>query len=231
MDQGILRFTWYSLILVAQGYALALVVGTPIGFCPRAVEDLHEDFRPDHPDSPPGLAARVAATRPRALHERGQGRRHLRRTLHHRHLRDVADRASTPRSACARCRRISSTSAKSSSSRAGRRSRRSSFPATLPYMFTGFRLSLGIAWLAIVAARDAHRPPRRGRLPLAGIQRAHLRAHHSLDHHHRPRRFRPRSSDGRSSNVASKAPKPCPSSNSPTFPRASAAPPCSATST
>src|SRR5882724_7391696 len=33
MDQGILRFTWYSLILVAKGYALALLVGTPIGFC------------------------------------------------------------------------------------------------------------------------------------------------------------------------------------------------------
>src|SRR5947207_10328780 len=32
MDQGILRFTWYSLILVAKGYALALIVGTPIGF-------------------------------------------------------------------------------------------------------------------------------------------------------------------------------------------------------
>ncbi len=32
MDQGILRFTWYSLLLVAQGYAIALVVGTPIGF-------------------------------------------------------------------------------------------------------------------------------------------------------------------------------------------------------
>src|SRR4029077_13584252 len=32
MDQGILRFTWYSLLLVAKGYALALVVGTPIGF-------------------------------------------------------------------------------------------------------------------------------------------------------------------------------------------------------
>ena len=32
MDQGILRFTWYSLILVAQGYAIALVVGTPLGF-------------------------------------------------------------------------------------------------------------------------------------------------------------------------------------------------------
>ena len=32
MDQGILRFTWYSLILVAKGYTLALLIGTPIGF-------------------------------------------------------------------------------------------------------------------------------------------------------------------------------------------------------
>src|SRR5437868_14143843 len=32
MDQGILRFTWYSLLLVAKGYALALLIGTPIGF-------------------------------------------------------------------------------------------------------------------------------------------------------------------------------------------------------
>src|SRR5688572_18074468 len=32
MDQGILRFTWYSLVLVAKGYALALLVGTPVGF-------------------------------------------------------------------------------------------------------------------------------------------------------------------------------------------------------
>src|SRR5229473_1183676 len=33
MDQGILRFTWYSLVLVAKGYAIALIIGTPIGFC------------------------------------------------------------------------------------------------------------------------------------------------------------------------------------------------------
>src|ERR1051325_4334263 len=33
MDQGILRFTWYSLVLVAKGYSLALLIGTPIGFC------------------------------------------------------------------------------------------------------------------------------------------------------------------------------------------------------
>src|SRR5215210_4887770 len=32
MDQGILRFTWYSLTLVAKGYLLALIIGTPIGF-------------------------------------------------------------------------------------------------------------------------------------------------------------------------------------------------------
>src|SRR6186997_2840685 len=33
LDQGILRFTWLSLTLVAQGYAIALLVGTPLGFC------------------------------------------------------------------------------------------------------------------------------------------------------------------------------------------------------
>src|SRR5262245_52002769 len=32
MDQGILRFTWHSLSLVAKGYAIALLVGTPLGF-------------------------------------------------------------------------------------------------------------------------------------------------------------------------------------------------------
>jgi len=32
LDQGILRFTWYSLVLVAKGYAIALLIGTPIGF-------------------------------------------------------------------------------------------------------------------------------------------------------------------------------------------------------
>src|SRR6266498_1138362 len=31
LDQGILRFTWYSLIRVSKGYAVALIVGTPLG--------------------------------------------------------------------------------------------------------------------------------------------------------------------------------------------------------
>ncbi len=32
LDQGILRFTWYSLILVAKGYTIAILLGTPLGF-------------------------------------------------------------------------------------------------------------------------------------------------------------------------------------------------------
>src|SRR5713226_10678739 len=32
LDQGIARFAWYSLWLVAKGYALAILIGTPIGF-------------------------------------------------------------------------------------------------------------------------------------------------------------------------------------------------------
>src|SRR6187402_2058910 len=32
LDQGILRFTWYSLVRVAKGYTLAILLGTPIGF-------------------------------------------------------------------------------------------------------------------------------------------------------------------------------------------------------
>src|SRR6478609_10505392 len=32
LDQGILAFTWLSLKLVVQGYAIALLLGTPLGF-------------------------------------------------------------------------------------------------------------------------------------------------------------------------------------------------------
>src|SRR5215217_3196558 len=32
LDQGILRFAWYSLVLVAKGYSVALLIGTPLGF-------------------------------------------------------------------------------------------------------------------------------------------------------------------------------------------------------
>src|SRR5262245_24554149 len=32
LDQGILRVTWYSLLRVAKGYSLGLLVGVPLGF-------------------------------------------------------------------------------------------------------------------------------------------------------------------------------------------------------
>src|SRR5437764_2009481 len=46
MDQGILRFTWYSLILVAKGYLLALVIGTPIGFMLGLSSAFNKTFDP-----------------------------------------------------------------------------------------------------------------------------------------------------------------------------------------
>src|SRR5881628_3314868 len=46
MDQGILRFTWYSLVLVAKGYVLALVLGTPIGFCLGLSKTFTKTFDP-----------------------------------------------------------------------------------------------------------------------------------------------------------------------------------------
>src|SRR5258708_8520573 len=46
MDQGILRFTWYSLILVAKGYALALLVGTPVGFMLGLSKTFTKSFDP-----------------------------------------------------------------------------------------------------------------------------------------------------------------------------------------
>src|SRR5690349_2080358 len=56
LDQGILRFVWYSLVRVAKGYALALVLGVPFGFMlgisktfARAFDPLAQVLRPVSP--------------------------------------------------------------------------------------------------------------------------------------------------------------------------------------
>src|SRR5687768_1064055 len=56
LDQGILRFTWYSLVLVAKGYALAILIGTPLGFMlglsklfSRAFDPIIQVLRPVSP--------------------------------------------------------------------------------------------------------------------------------------------------------------------------------------
>src|SRR5258705_7282825 len=46
LDQGILRFTWYSLVRVAKGYALALIVGTPLGLILGVSKTFTRSFDP-----------------------------------------------------------------------------------------------------------------------------------------------------------------------------------------
>ena len=46
LDQGILRFTWYSLVLVAKGYVLAILIGTPLGLLLGLSKMLAKSFDP-----------------------------------------------------------------------------------------------------------------------------------------------------------------------------------------
>jgi nitrate/nitrite transport system permease protein len=145
LDQGILRFTWYSLVLVAKGYALALLIGTPLGFllglstlARRAFDPIIQILRPVSPlawlplglvlfqNSKPAALFTIAicAMWPTVLNT-AMGVRAI--------PQDYLN--------VARVLRLSPA----------KRFFKVLVPATLPYMFTGFRLSLGIAWLVIVA--------------------------------------------------------------------------------
>ena len=151
MDQGILRFTWYSLILVAKGYALALLIGTPIGFFlglsklfSRTFDPIIQILRPVSPLAwlPLGMVLFLGAGKQAS--ELGA-------------LFTIA--------VCAMWPTVLNTAVGVRAvpqdylnvARVLKLSRWKTLvnvylPATLPYMFTGFRLSLGIAWLVIVAA-------------------------------------------------------------------------------
>jgi nitrate/nitrite transport system permease protein len=151
MDQGILRFTWYSLELVAKGYALAIVIGTPIGFClglspifSKTFDPIIQVLRPVSPLAwlPLGLVLFL----------------------------DTGKNAGTfgalfTIAICSMWPTVLNTAVgvravPQDFLNVGRVLKLSRWktltkiliPATLPYMFTGFRLSLGIAWLVIVAA-------------------------------------------------------------------------------
>jgi nitrate/nitrite transport system permease protein len=145
LDQGILRFTWYSLVLVAKGYALALLIGTPLGFLlglstmfRKAFDPIIQILRPVSPlawlplglvlfqNSKPAALFTIAicAMWPTVLNT-AMGVRAI--------PEDYLN--------VARVLRLSPT----------KRFFSILVPATLPYVFTGFRLSLGIAWLVIVA--------------------------------------------------------------------------------
>jgi len=151
MDQGILRFTWYSLILVAKGYAIALLVGTPLGFLlglsktfTRAFDPIIQILRPVSPLAwlPLGLVLFLGAGKQAS--ELGALFTIAICAMWPTVLNTAVGVRSIPQDYLnvARVLKLSRTKTLV----------KVLIPATLPYMFTGFRLSLGIAWLVIVAA-------------------------------------------------------------------------------
>jgi nitrate/nitrite transport system permease protein len=146
LDQGILRFTWYSLIRVAKGYALAVALGTPIGLLLGMSKGFTDTFdpiiqvlRPVSPlawlplglvifqkPEPAGIFTIAMCSMWPTVMNTALGVRSI--------PQDYIN--------VARVLKLSNW----------KRLVKVTIPAALPYMFTGFRLSLGIAWLVIVAA-------------------------------------------------------------------------------
>jgi nitrate/nitrite transport system permease protein len=146
MDQGILLFAWESLKLVFAGYALALLIGIPLGFAlglsrafQTAVDPLIQLLRPVSPLAwlPLGLVL-LDRSRPAALFTIALC------SMWPTVLNIAAGVRAVPPDYLNVARMLRLSPAKTFF--------KVLVPATIPYMFTGFRVSLGIAWLAIVAA-------------------------------------------------------------------------------
>lgn len=159
LDQGILRFAWLSLKLVAQGYFIALLIGTPIGFLlglsknfTKAFDPIIQILRPVSPLAwlPLGMVLfsglSIADSSGRVTF-------------------GTSDAAALFTIAiCAMWPTVLNTAvgvravpqdylnvAKVLKLSKFKTLIKILIPSALPYMFTGFRLSLGIAWLVIVA--------------------------------------------------------------------------------
>jgi nitrate/nitrite transport system permease protein len=145
LDQGVARFAWYSLWLVAKGYALALLVGTPLGFVlgrsklfAKGFDPIIQVLRPVSPLAwlPLGLVL-FEKSQPAALFTIAIC------AMWPTVLNTALGVRSIPQDYLNVARVLQLSPAKTFF--------KVLLPATLPYMFTGFRLSLGIAWLVIVA--------------------------------------------------------------------------------
>lgn len=146
MDQGIGLLAYYSLLRVAQGFLLGIGLGTPLGLLlgvskplTRMLDPLIQVMRPISPLAwlPLGLIL-FQKSEPAALFAIA-----------------VCSMWPTVINTMAGVRGIPQDYW--NVARVLRLSRFTTFtkvvlPATLPYMFTGYRLSLGIAWLVIVAS-------------------------------------------------------------------------------
>jgi nitrate/nitrite transport system permease protein len=151
MDQGILRFTWYSLILVAKGYTLAIIIGTPIGFClglspmfTKTFDPIIQVLRPVSPLAwlPLGLVLFLDAGKDAGTF--GALFTIAICSMWPTVLNTAVGVRAVPQDYLNVGRVLKLSRWKTLT--------KILIPATLPYMFTGFRLSLGIAWLVIVAA-------------------------------------------------------------------------------
>jgi len=146
MDQGMARLAYYSLIRVAYGFGLGILIATPLGFLLGVSNTAHRMFdpviqvlRPISPLAwlPLGLVL-FQKSEPAALFAIA-----------------ICSMWPTVLNTMAGVRAIPQDYW--NVAKVLRLSRFTTFtkimlPATLPYMFTGFRLSLGIAWLVIVAS-------------------------------------------------------------------------------
>lgn len=146
MNQGMGRLLFYSLVRVTKGFVLAIAIGTPLGFLlglskpfARAFDPLVQILRPVSPLAwlPLGLVI-FQRSEPAALFT-------------------IATCAMWPTviNTAVGVRGINPEFL--NVGRVLRLSRAKMLrtiivPATMPYLFTGYRLSLGIAWLVIVAS-------------------------------------------------------------------------------
>ena len=146
LDQGILRFAWYSLVRVSKGYTVALLIGTPLGLLlgvsamfSKGFDPVIQILRPVSPLAwlPLGL---VIFQKPEPAGIFTIAMCAMWPTV----LNTALGVRSIPQEYLnvTRVLRLSRTKTLV----------KVLIPAALPSMFTGFRLSLGIAWLVIVAA-------------------------------------------------------------------------------
>jgi nitrate/nitrite transport system permease protein len=151
-DQGVLRLVGYSLGLVSVGYLIAITLGTTVGFClglsknfTRIFDPIIQILRPVSPLAwlPLGMVLFMKVGGTNAL------------TYGALFTITVCSMWPTVLNTAVGVRAVPQDYL--NVGRVLKLSRRKMLtkiliPATLPYMFTGFRLSLGIAWLVIVAA-------------------------------------------------------------------------------
>ncbi len=145
-DQGIALLAYYSLLRVAQGFVLGIVIGTPVGFLlgvsrllSRMFDPLMQVMRPISPLAwlPLGLVL-FQKSEPAALFAIAVC------SMWPTIINTMVGVRAIPQDYwnVAKVLRLSKTTT----------FLKIIVPATLPYMFTGYRLSLGIAWLVIVAS-------------------------------------------------------------------------------